>query len=299
MTGILCLDKPKDMTSFLAVRRARGILGLKKAGHTGTLDPMATGVLPIALSGATRFISLLPTHQKTYEARVELGMTTDTLDITGTVLQRSAVLVSPKEIVEVAKSFLGESDQLPPMYSAKLKDGVRLYDLARQGVEVQRQTQRITIAALEVYDIDMETASFSMRVTCSAGTYIRSLASDIGAKLGCGATLTALRRTEANGFTLAQSVTLEQLEQLRDENRLDSCIQPLETCLGAYPALTVTQAQATRFHNGGDLLKSRLGNLQGEGYFRVYAPDGTFLGLGETSAELDSLLVKRVFVCAE
>lgn len=297
MTGILCLDKPKDMTSFLAVRRVRGILGLKKAGHTGTLDPMATGVLPIALSGATRFISLLPTHKKAYEARVELGKTTDTLDITGTVRSESAVSVSPEEIKAAALSFLGEIDQLPPMYSAKLKDGVRLYDLARQGVEIERETQRVTIYDLEVFNItDTE---FSMRVTCSAGTYIRTLADDIGQKLGCGAILTALRRIEANGFTLSQSVTLEELEKLRDENRLDECILPLTACLESYPAITVTEAQAVRFHNGGELLKSRLKDFSGEGYFRVYAPNGDFLGLGESLAENENLLVKRVYVGEE
>lgn len=297
MTGILCLDKPENMTSFLAVRRVRGILGLKKAGHTGTLDPMATGVLPIALSGATRFISLLPTHKKTYEARVELGKTTDTLDITGTVLSESAVSVSPEEIKEAAASFLGESKQLPPMYSAKLKDGVRLYDLARQGIEIERETQDITIYALEVFDITEN--SFSMTVTCSAGTYIRSLASDIGEKLGCGAVLTALRRTEANGFALPQSVTLEELEKLRDEHRLDECILSLDACLSSYPALTVTEAQAVRFHNGGDLMRDRVKGLSDAGLYRVYAPDGAFLGLGELLEDGDSLLVKRVYVCDE
>ena len=294
MTGILCMDKPKGMTSFLAVRRVRGILGIKKVGHTGTLDPMATGVLPIALSGATRFISLLPTHKKIYEARVELGKTTDTLDITGNVLSESAVSVSEAEIRSAAESFLGKSLQLPPMYSAKLQNGVRLYDLARQGVEVEREKAEIEIYALEVFDVTEK--EFSMRVSCSAGTYIRSLADDIGQKLGCGAVLTALRRVEANGFSLENAVTLEELEALRDKGKLEKAILPLETCLEAYPALTVTEAQATRFHNGGDLLKNRLQNFEGTGYFRVYAPNGTFLGLGESIEAEESLREKRVYV---
>lgn len=293
MTGFVCIDKPSGMTSFTAANRARAILGVKKAGHTGTLDPMATGVLPVALSGATRFIGLLPVHIKSYTARVRLGLTTDTLDITGEVLSSAAVTASPDEIRAAALSFLGESMQLPPMYSARRKDGVRLYELARRGETVEREAKPITIYDLQVSD--MEGDEFTMSVTCSAGAYIRSLAYDIGEKLGCGAVLTALRRTSANGFTLSDCVTLETLEKLRDENRLSEILRPTDVCLQTYPALTVTEAQSKRFLNGGELLRARIGNPTATGFYRVYSPDARFLGLGEITDTDDSLLVKKVF----
>lgn len=292
MTGFICLDKPSGMTSFTAANRARAILGVKKAGHTGTLDPMATGVLPVALSGATRFISLLPVHIKSYTARVRLGLTTDTLDITGEALSQKAVTASFKAIQAAAASFLGESMQTPPMYSARRKDGVRLYELARRGETVEREAKPIT-----VYDIrasEFADDEFTLTVTCSAGAYIRSLAYDIGQKLSCGAVLTALRRTSANGFTLSDCVTLETLEQLRDEGRLSEILRPTDACLTAYPAVTVTEAQSTRFLNGGDLLRARIGDPKAAGLYRVYAPDARFLGLGEITDTSDSMLVKKV-----
>ncbi len=292
MTGFICLDKPSGMTSFTAVNRARAILGVKKAGHTGTLDPMATGVLPVALSGATRFISLLPVHIKSYTARVRLGLTTDTLDITGVVLSQETATASPEAIQAAAASFLGESMQTPPMYSARRKDGVRLYELARRGEIVEREAKPITIYDIQVSEIADD--EFTLTVTCSAGAYIRSLAHDIGQKLGCGAVLTALRRTSANGFTLSDCVTPETLERLRDEGRLSEILRPTDLCLTAYPAVTVTEAQSTRFLNGGDLLRARIGDPKAAGLYRVYAPDARFLGLGEITDTSDSLLVKKV-----
>lgn len=294
MTGFICIDKPQGITSFTATNRARAILGVKKAGHTGTLDPMATGVLPVALSGASRFIALLPAHEKTYVARVRLGVTTDTLDITGKVTGEFPVHVSPEQVREVVQGFLGESEQLPPMYSAVSQNGVRLYELARRGETVERKARRIRISALEL--TDLTETEFTLRVTCSAGTYIRSLASDIGQKLGTGAVLTALRRTAANGFSEKDCVTLEELERLRDENQLGEVLHPVDVCLSAYPALHVTAAQGVRFQNGGDLLASRVNGLHAPGLYRVYAPEDRFLGIGEMPEEGDSLLVKRVFV---
>lgn len=294
MTGWICIDKPEGLTSFTAANRVRGILGLKKTGHTGTLDPMATGVLPIALSGTTRFIELLPVHEKAYTARVRLGLTTDTLDITGQVLSTAAVNVTPSEIEAAAKSFLGETLQTPPMYSALRQNGVRLYELARRGESVERPQRKICISEISVTDIT-ET-EFTLTVACSAGTYIRSLADDIGKKLGCGAVLTALRRTAANGFTLENCITLEELERLRDENRVSETVLKTDAPLTAYPVLTVTAAQGVRFSNGGSLLRARVGNPK-TGYYRVYDPTQKFLGLGEVAcSEADSLSVKRVFV---
>lgn len=294
MTGIICLDKPRDMTSFMAVKKASRLLGVKKAGHTGTLDPMATGVLVIMLGYSTRFIELLPEHKKSYTARVKLGITTDTLDITGKILSESPVNVTKEQLLSVAEDFKGEILQTPPMYSALKKDGERLYDLARKGIEIEREQRQITIEKLEIYDFNG--IEFSMDVTCSAGTYIRSLCDDIGAKLGCGAVMTELRRTSANGFSIEKSITLEELEKLVSENRTDEVITSVETALLSYPEITVTNPQANRFHNGGALDYARLHGDYPVGIYRVYSPQRKLLGLGEIKEEKSDLSVRRVLI---
>ena len=294
MTGIICLDKPCDMTSFMAVKRASRILGVKKAGHTGTLDPMATGVLVIMLGHCTRFIELLPEHKKSYTARVKLGITTDTLDITGEVLSESEVNVTSEQLLSVAEKFKGDILQTPPMYSALKKDGERLYDLARKGIEIQREQRKITIEKLEIYDFNGN--EFSMDVTCSAGTYIRSLCDDMGRELGCGAVMTELRRTEANGFSVENAVTLEELEKLISENKAESVITSVENALVSYPEITVTKPQANRFHNGGALGYDRLHGEYSVGIYRVYSPERKLLGLGEILTEKGDLTVRRVLV---
>lgn len=294
MTGIICLDKPRDMTSFMAVKKASRLLGVKKAGHTGTLDPMATGVLVIMLGHTTRFIELLPEHRKSYTARVKLGITTDTLDITGEVLSENPVNVTKEQLLSVAENFKGEILQTPPMYSALKKDGERLYDLARKGIEIEREQRKITIEKLEIYDFDG--IEFSMDVTCSAGTYIRSLCDDIGSTLGCGAVMTELRRTSANGFSIENAVTLEELEQLVSENNTGSVITSVEKALISYPEITVTNPQANRFHNGGALDYARLHGEFPVGIYRVYSPDRKLLGLGEIKEEKSDLRVRRVLI---
>ncbi len=294
MTGIICLDKPCDMTSFMAVKRASRILGVKKAGHTGTLDPMATGVLVIMLGHCTRFIELLPEHKKSYTAKVKLGLTTDTLDITGEILTQNDVNVTEEQLLKVAEQFKGEILQTPPMYSALKKDGERLYDLARKGIEIEREQRKITIEKLEIYDFDG--TEFSMDVTCSAGTYIRSLCDDIGKVLGCGAVMTELRRTEANGFSIENAVTLEELEKLVSENKADSVITSVEKALMSYPEITVTTPQANRFHNGGALGYERLHGEYPIGIYRVYSPERKLLGLGEILTEKGDLTVRRVLI---
>lgn len=294
MTGIICLDKPRDMSSFMAVKRASRILGVKKAGHTGTLDPMATGVLVIMLGHCTRFIELLPEHRKSYTARVKLGVTTDTLDITGEVLNTCDVNVTKEQLLSACENFKGEILQTPPMYSALKKDGERLYDLARKGIEIEREQRKITIEKLEIYDFDG--VEFSMDVTCSAGTYIRSLCDDIGRVLGCGAVMTELRRTEANGFSIENSVNLEELEKLVSENKAESVITSVERALMSYPEITVTKPQANRFHNGGALDYERLHGNYPVGIYRVYSPEKILLGLGEIKEEKVNLEVRRVLI---
>lgn len=297
MTGIICLDKPKGMSSFMTVKRASRLLGVKKAGHTGTLDPMATGVLVIMLGHSTRFIELLPEHKKSYSARVKLGITTDTLDITGKVLTQSPVNVAEEQLLSVAEKFKGEISQTPPMYSALKKDGERLYDLARKGIEVERESRKITIEKLDIYDFDG--TDFTMDVTCTAGTYIRSLCDDIGKTLGCGAVMTELRRISANGFSIDNAVTLEKLETLVKENNVESVFIPIESALMSYAEITVTKPQANRFHNGGALSYERLHGDYPIGIYRVYSPERQFLGLGEILEEKGDLEVRRVLVSDE
>ena len=297
MTGIICLDKPRDMTSFMAVKRASRLLGVKKAGHTGTLDPMATGVLVIMLGHATRFIELLPEHKKSYTARVKLGITTDTLDITGTILSENEVNVTLDQLLSASENFKGEILQTPPMYSALKKDGERLYDLARKGIEIEREQRKITIEKLEIYDFDG--TEFSIDVTCSAGTYIRSLCDDIGKILGCGAVMTELRRTSANGFSIEKAVTLEELEQLVSENKTQDVITSVESALISYPEITVSEPQARRFYNGGALDYKRLHGNYPIGIYRVYSPDKALLGLGEILENEGDLSVRRVLVTDE
>lgn len=292
MTGIIPLDKGENITSFFAVNKLRRILGEKKCGHTGTLDPNATGVLPVAAGGATRFIELLPDHTKKYEASFRTGLCTDTLDIWGKVISESGKTASLEEITAVLPQFRGNIEQLPPMYSALRKDGVRLYELARKGVEVEREKRACTVYSLEVGTL--LNGEFSLSCECSAGTYIRSLISDIGDLLGCGAVMTSLRRTAACGIEISSCFTLDEISEAAQNGSLDGIIIPLEKLLAAYPAVEVTEKQGIRFKNGGDLMRDRLKNISAEGLVRVYAA-GEFLGLGELSAESESLTVKRVY----
>ena len=297
MTGLLLIDKPEGLTSFGALMRVKRIISQKKCGHTGTLDPMATGVLTVLLGGATRFSELLPDHNKAYIAKLRLGTVTDTLDITGKVLEENPVTATKEDFIASLAPFRGEISQLPPMYSAVSVNGKRLYELAREGKEVERTPRTVFISELELISADEDKNEYEIRVGCSSGTYIRTLADDIGRALGCGATLVSLRRTLANSFTAEQTLTLEELEQAVADGRLEEYILPLDKALEYYPAVTVSEKQAVRFLNGGALALERLGSMgeriaENPGYYRVYSPDGVFLGLGE--AQEEELKVKRV-----
>ncbi len=290
MTGIVPLKKGENITSFFAVNKVRRIIGEKKCGHTGTLDPNATGVLPIAIGGATRFIELLPTHKKAYKATFKTGFCTDTLDIWGTVTATFDKKVTFEEIEKVSSEFKGVTEQLPPMYSAIKRDGVRLYELARQGIEVERTPRKCEIYELVVAQTEGE--EYSLYCECSAGTYIRTLINDIGEKLGCGATMTSLCRTFACGVEFSECFTLEELATMKENGEIEKAVIPLEKLLLEYPEIHVTESQAKRFSNGGSLMRERLRNLGQNGIYRVYG-NGEFLGLGELT-ETD-LLVKRVY----
>ncbi len=273
------------MTSFGVVSKVRGIMRIKKAGHTGTLDPMATGVLPIMLESSTRFLNFLPDSDKGYKASFILGKTTDTLDITGKVLSESEVNASYKDVEIALDGFRGKIMQLPPMYSAKSVNGVRLYDLARQGVEVERKPCDVEIKRLEL--IGCEKGEYTLDVLCSKGTYIRSLIDDIGRTLGCGAVMTGLERTQAMGFTLGDCVTIDTLQSRRDNGEdFGDLIIPLSGIFKDYKKIYVSEAQAVRFSNGGALSIERIKKAPEKGEIcTVYSPQGDFLGLGSSNGE--------------
>lgn len=295
MTGIICISKDKDITSFGVVAKVRGITREKKAGHTGTLDPMATGVLPVMLGGATRFLDYLPDSDKGYRAGFVLGKTTDTLDITGNVTGEYAVNADKADVEAVLNKFRGVISQIPPMYSAVSVDGKRLYDLARQGIEVERTAREVEIKKLEL--VNAENNEYVIDVICSKGTYIRSLIDDIGKELGCGATMISLERTLAMGFKTEDCVTLAELQRRRDnELGFDDLLIDIEKILEPYASVYVSEAQARRFYNGGALALDRIRKKLGTGLYRVYAPEGVFLGLGEADFEKGELAVKRLLV---
>ncbi len=289
MNGFAVINKPEGITSFKAAASLRRIFNEKKTGHTGTLDPMATGVLPVALGKATRFIDFLPSSEKAYVARFRFGTVTDTLDITGNVLESRDVSISREQVNAVLGEFRGDIMQLPPMYSAIQKNGVRLYELARQGIEVERELRAVSINKLELTDHE-DNGEFEIEVFCSKGTYIRSLISDIGELLGCGAVMTALNRTLANGFTIADAKTVDEMEK-EGINALKSIDYPFMS----FPSVTVSAAQARRFSNGGELAADRLHTVVKPSLYRVYSPERVFLGLGEVREDdISTLWAKRV-----
>ena len=294
MTGFVFLDKEEGITSFIGAAKMRRIFGEKKAGHTGTLDPMATGVLPIAIGNATRFIELIPSHDKAYRATFLLGKTTDTLDITGEVLSEKEVKAKKEDVESVLSKFRGEISQLPPMYSAIKKNGVRLYELARQGIEIERESRQVTIYSLELISSDEEKNEYTIDVECSSGTYIRSLISDIGEELSCGAVMTSLRRTKANGISIDKCYTVEELEKLKNEGRLNEALTRVDSFV-SYPKLKVSAPQARRFSNGGALDTNRFGGKKEPGVYCVYSPEDEFLGIGEIDSEVTELSPKRVY----
>ena len=252
MDGMILIDKPQSFTSFDVVAVMRGLFHQKKVGHTGTLDPMATGVLPILLGKATRCAPFLEDTNKEYQAQFQLGTATDTQDSTGNVIAVSEHKVTKQELEQILPQFRGEILQLPPMYSAVQKDGQRLYVLARQGIEVEREKRPVTIFKCELVSFDENTQTGTLCVACSKGTYIRTLCHDIGTALGTYGMMTALRRTMACGFTLGQTIPLQQAKQIIEQGgTLQDRVLPIDSIFQDKPVLTISQAQTTRFSNGG------------------------------------------------
>lgn len=299
MNGLILIDKPKNFTSFDVVAVMRKLSGQKKAGHTGTLDPNATGVLPILLSSATKAQDLIVNHDKTYVADFKLGITTDTLDIWGNVTADFDTKADLESVKKALLHFEGEIEQIPPMFSAVQKDGKRLYDLARQGIEIERESRKVAIYGITLLDFDESTQSGSFEISCSKGTYVRTVIDDMGRLLKTGAVMTDLRRTQACGFSVDECISLDEAKQLAETGRLESALHSVESLFDTYNMIKISQAQSKRFSNGGALDLNRTAlknqNVRDKTIFRVSDNNGGFIGLGIVDAENRLLKIYKLF----
>jgi tRNA pseudouridine55 synthase len=276
--GVLLLDKPAGITSNAALQKARWLYNAAKAGHTGTLDPMATGLLPLCFGEATKFAGELLDADKSYRATVKLGAITDTADAEGQLLETRPVTVSEAEWRAATADFHGEIEQVPPMHSALKRDGKPLYEYARAGIEVEREARRVTIFRIETVSFTGDEAVID--VDCTKGTYIRTLAADIGERLGCGAHLMALRRTRIGDLTLAGAVTLAALETLAPDER-DSRLAPVDALLAGIAAAGLDARETDRILHGQGVRRVGEAGLR----YRLYGAGGEFLGVGDLDAD--------------
>lgn len=297
MNGILCMNKPQDFTSFDVIGKLRGILHMKRLGHTGTLDPMATGVLPILVGTATKACDILPNQDKTYQATVVFGKATDTLDIWGKPLQNYPEQhVTEAALRAILPEFLGDITQLPPMYSAVSVNGKRLYELARKGETVERPTRTVHIDAITLDAFDEMQQTATLTVSCGKGTYIRTLLSDIGQRLGGDAVMTALTRTAACGYPLQECLTFEQVAAAMADGTLEEHLLPTDSLFSSYPKLRLNAAQERMFCNGVKLDLNRLRNLQpDQDIYTVYGATGTFLGTALADRTQQELRIGKRF----
>ena len=276
LNGIMLIDKPCDWTSHDVVGKLRGILHERRIGHSGTLDPMATGLLVVFVGRATRAVEFAEADSKEYIAGLRLGISTDTQDITGNTLKSSNSLPSKAELEQALSAFKGEISQIPPMYSAIKVGGRKLYELARRGESVERKPRRVTIDKLDI--IGENESDYVLDVVCSKGTYIRTLCNDIGDTLGCGGCMSSLRRVKAGAFSIEKAHTIEEIQAAADNGGLDEIIIPVDRLFSAYPELTVRDTAEKKLRNG-NVIKLAAPN----GTYRVYTETGGFLLLGEAS----------------
>lgn len=297
MNGIICVNKPQDFTSFDVIAKLRGILRIKRLGHGGTLDPMATGVLPVFVGTATKACDIMPDNSKSYLASFRLGQTSDTQDITGEILSSSNMTVGYDMLNDVLPCFRGKIMQLPPMYSAVQVNGQRLYDLARQGIEVERTPREIEISSLSLVDYDEEKREGVLEIGCSKGTYIRTIINDIGEKLGCGGIMTSLVRTSSGGFTLNDCFTFDEIQNARDEERLEELILPIERVFEKLPKIRLGEAQSRMYRNGVKLDLERVRDVRDEAdTYAVYAHDVGFIGTAVADRENGVLRIGKNLV---
>ncbi|TCT15048.1 tRNA pseudouridine55 synthase [Natranaerovirga pectinivora] len=297
INGIINVYKEKGYTSHDVVAKLRRILNQRKIGHTGTLDPEAEGVLPICLGKGTKVSGLLTDTDKVYEAVLKLGITTDTQDHTGRILEEKAIEVTQEQIEEVIKSFIGEYHQIPPMYSALKVKGKKLYELAREGIEIERKSRTIFIHYINVLDI--KPSEIKMVVKCSKGTYIRTLCHDIGQKLGCGGHMMALKRTEVGIFNVDQSITLDQIDILMSNNELEDYIYPVQDLFKEYNSTIVKEDQYKYLYNGNKLDIHKLNltiTMEPDEIIRVYDENNQFIGLYQYIVDEKVLKPIKIFL---
>ena len=279
MNGIIIVDKPEGWTSHDVIAKLRGVLKQKRIGHGGTLDPMATGVLPVFVGRATRAAEFCENADKEYLAGLQLGITTDTQDITGKVLSESEVSVTLEDVEAILPRFTGAQKQIPPMYSAIKKDGQKLYKLARKGIDIPREPREIHISELNVKQGPASSGhTYTLHVTCSKGTYIRTLCFDIGSALGCGGTLSALRRIRVGVYSINKAHTVDEVLAAVLTDSVNSISLPVDSIFTKYPAISITDSELLAVRNGAPC-KTKEDTM--DGTYRVYAPDGEFLLLGK------------------
>ncbi|MCR4646179.1 MAG: tRNA pseudouridine(55) synthase TruB [Oscillospiraceae bacterium] len=293
MNGILLINKPQGWTSFDVIGKLRGILHMKRLGHAGTLDPMATGVLPVFVGYATKACGILPDDTKAYTAGFRLGQVSDTLDCTGTILETHEIAgITAEQITALFSGMTGEVMQLPPMYSAVKVDGKKLYELARQGKTVERTPRKVRIDELKLTAYDPAAGTGTLQIKCGSGTYVRTVIDDLGQALGCGALMTSLCRTLSNNFIIDRCITIEQAQALSDAGSIETAIIPIAEVFRVLPPLHLNEEQTRLYRNGVKLRLNELKLLSG-GRFAVYGtPDG-FLGTAIADRENQILRIER------
>ena len=295
-SGIINVYKEAGYTSFDVVAKLRGILHIKKIGHTGTLDPDAVGVLPICIGKATKVCDMLTNTDKTYLATLLTGVSTDTYDISGTVLEEKEVNVTPSMVEKVVKSFIGEQEQIPPMYSAIKVNGKKLYELAREGKVIERKPRKINIYNIEIVDINLPRVK--LRIDCSKGTYIRSLCNDIGAQLGCLGCMESLVRERVGDFSVEDAIIIEEIQSLMNENRVHEVLIPVDNVFSSYPKAVVKSDMEKVCLNGAklrlsDLVEGSYNENKADKHVRIYLENGEFVGIYQKKQ--NNLVIEKMF----
>ena len=293
LSGVILINKHKGVTSHDIVFKIRKLFGTKKVGHTGTLDPLATGVLPVLVGRSAKAAEYLLSENKKYVAEIKLGVTTDTEDITGNVLTKTDTLPSKNEFFDTCKRFEGEIMQIPPMYSALKVDGKKLVDLARQGIEIERQARKITVFSIEPEVVSEADGVYKMTVSCSKGTYIRTLCADIGASLGCGACMSELQRTKSGDFSIENAYTIDELEKMELEERVKLLLPPEKLFLSAEP-VSFSEFYTRLFKSGCEIYQKKIGtHFPVDSFLRVYE-NGEFIALAKVQEYPDGTAIKSI-----
>lgn len=299
INGIINVYKEKGYTSHDVVAKMRGILKMKKIGHTGTLDPDAIGVLPVCMGKGTKLVDMITDRDKTYEAVLKLGITTDTQDLTGTILKTAEVTATYDQIETVIMSYIGEYLQLPPMYSAIKVDGKKLYELARQGIEIDRERRKVIIKDIKILSYSKEEQEIRMLVDCSKGTYIRTLLHDIGETLGCGGTMKSLIRTAVGSFKIEEALKLSEIETLMREEKIDAYVIPVDEMFPNYDKVQVDKEYHKLIYNGNAFLKEHIiqPNINDRSeYVRVYDAEDIFIGVYRYDTETEIFKPVKMFL---